>query len=108
MKRWFPLAISQKFFISAAKPKNIVVFAFTYVLESFALFSGDFFMDLYSVDSDEAMKWVDKAFNASSLQFLSFIKRFIAPIFFSALNSSTPLIFKEKHHLTLHRCYFLM
>ncbi len=27
-----------------------------YVLESFALFSGDFFMDLYSVDSDEAMK----------------------------------------------------
>jgi hypothetical protein len=33
-----------------AKPKNIVVFAFTYVLESFALFNGDFGMDLYRVD----------------------------------------------------------
>jgi hypothetical protein len=39
--------------------------------ESFALFSGDFFLDLYSVDSDEAL-------NASSLQFLSIIKRSIA------------------------------
>jgi hypothetical protein len=46
----------QKCIISVAKPKNIVVFAFTYVLESFAPFSGDFFMDLYSVDSYEAMK----------------------------------------------------
>jgi hypothetical protein len=30
--------------------------AFTYVLETFALFFGDFYMDLYSFDSDEAMK----------------------------------------------------
>jgi hypothetical protein len=56
--------------ISVAKPKNID-FALTYVWEIFALFSGDFFMDLYSVDSDEAL-------NASSLQFLSIAKRFIA------------------------------
>jgi hypothetical protein len=42
--------------ISVAKPINIVVIAFTYVLESFALFYGNFCMDLYSVDSDEAMK----------------------------------------------------
>jgi hypothetical protein len=44
------------FVISVAKPKNIVVFAFKYVLESFALFFGDFCMVIYSVDSDEAMK----------------------------------------------------
>ncbi len=42
--------------VSIAKPKNIVVFAFTYVLENFALFYGDFCMNLYSVDSDEARR----------------------------------------------------
>jgi hypothetical protein len=41
--------------VSVAKPKNILVFAFTHVLESFAVF-GDFCMDIYSVDSDEGMK----------------------------------------------------
>ncbi len=41
---------------SVAKSKNIVVFAFTCVLDSFSLFYGDFCMDLYCVDSDEAMK----------------------------------------------------
>jgi hypothetical protein len=46
----------KKFINSVAKPKNIVVFAFTYVLESFALFYGYFCMDLYSFDSDEATK----------------------------------------------------
>jgi hypothetical protein len=35
----------------------------------FALFNGDFFMDLYSVDIDEAMKRGNEALNASSLQF---------------------------------------
>jgi hypothetical protein len=48
---------------SVAKLKNIVFFAFTFVLDSFGLFYGDFCMDLYGVDSDEAL-------NASSLQFL--------------------------------------
>ncbi len=38
---------------SVAKSKNVVVFAFTFVLDSFGLFYGDFCMDLYSVDSDE-------------------------------------------------------
>jgi hypothetical protein len=55
------------FVISVAKPKNFVVFAFTYVLRSPALFNGDFCMNLYSVDSDEAMKRGDEAFNGSSL-----------------------------------------
>jgi hypothetical protein len=35
-------------------------------------------MDLYSLDSDEAMKRGNEALNASSLQFLSSIKSFIA------------------------------
>ncbi len=78
--RWIPLAISQKnslfFIVSVAKPKNIVVFAFTYVLESFALFFGNFCMDIYSVDSDEARWW-----SVKRLQFLSIDKRFIAAIF---------------------------
>jgi hypothetical protein len=72
------VAISPIFVISVAKPKNIVVFAFTYVWESFALFFGNFCLDIYSVDSDEAMKQGDKALNASLLQFLSIVKRFIA------------------------------
>ncbi len=44
------------FCIFCSKVKNIVVFAFTFVLDSFGLFYGDFCLDLYSVDSDEAMK----------------------------------------------------
>jgi hypothetical protein len=50
---------------SVAKSKNIVVFAFTFVLDSFGLFYGDFCMDLYSVDSNEVMKRGDEALNAS-------------------------------------------
>jgi hypothetical protein len=51
------------------------------VLESFALFYDDFCLDLYSVASDEAMKRGNEALNASSLQFLSSVKRFIATVF---------------------------
>jgi hypothetical protein len=79
------LLISKKFVISVisvAKLKNIVVFAFKYVLESFALFYGNFCMDLYSVDSKEARKRGDEALNASLLKFLSSFKCFIATIFF--------------------------
>jgi hypothetical protein len=57
--------------------------------------------------SNEAMKRGNEALNASSLQFLSSVKRFIATIFFSALIASLPLSFMEKHCLTLHRRYFL-
>jgi hypothetical protein len=71
----------------------------------FALFCGDFCMDLSSADSDEAMKRGDETSNASSLQFLSSINRFIATNFFSALNAPL-LLFAEKHHLTLHHRYF--
>jgi hypothetical protein len=42
--------------ISAAKPKNFVVFAFTYVSRSPGLFNGNFCMNLIRVDSDEATK----------------------------------------------------
>jgi hypothetical protein len=41
---------------SVAKSKNIVIFDFTFVLDSFGLFCGNFCMDLYSVDSDEARR----------------------------------------------------
>jgi hypothetical protein len=56
--------------VSVAKPRNIIVFAYTYMLESFSLHYGDFCMDFFSVNSDEAL-------NASSLQFLRNIKRLI-------------------------------
>ncbi len=86
--RCFPLAIKNINYnvsvVFVEKPKNIVVFSLTYELESFALFYGDFCMDLYSVDSDkndEAMKQRDKALNTSSLQFLRSIKWFIATNF---------------------------
>jgi hypothetical protein len=56
--------------ISVAKLKNFVVFAYTYVSRSQELFIGNFCMNLYFVDSDEAMKRGNEALNASSLQFL--------------------------------------
>jgi hypothetical protein len=55
--------------VSVAKPKNIVIFAFTYVLEIFALFYGDFCMDLYSVDSDKAMKRGNEALTLHCFNF---------------------------------------
>jgi hypothetical protein len=48
-----------------------------------------------------AMKRGDEALNASLLQFLSIVKRFIA-----TLNVSSPLISIGKDRLTLHRRYF--
>ncbi len=42
--------------ISVAKLKNLIVFAYTFVSKSQALFNGDFCMNLYFVDSVEAMK----------------------------------------------------
>jgi hypothetical protein len=63
-------------------------------------------MDLYGVDSDEAIKQGNEALNPSLLQFLSNVKRFIATIFVLALNASSLLLFMEKHCLTLHRRYF--
>jgi hypothetical protein len=41
---------------SVAKPKNFVIFAFTYVSESSELFYSYFYMNSHSVDRDEAMK----------------------------------------------------
>jgi hypothetical protein len=69
------------------------------VLESFALFYDDFCMDLYSVDSysvdsDKAMQQSNEALNASSLQFLSNVKRLIATIYFSVLYASSTLLFR--------------
>jgi hypothetical protein len=48
------------------------------------------------------MKRGDEALNASSLQFLRSVERFIAMIFYAVLNASSQLLFKETHHLTLH------
>jgi hypothetical protein len=79
------------------------------VSRSAALFNGDFCMNLYSVDSDEAMKRGDEAFNGSSLSFLRSVftlHRFMASIFYSALNATSPLILKKNHRLTLYRRYF--
>ncbi len=67
--------------VSVAKLKNIFIFAFTYVLDCFVLFYGDFCMDLNIVDSDEAMKRGDEVLNASLLQFLNSVKHFIVTIF---------------------------
>jgi hypothetical protein len=38
-------------------------------------------MNLYFIDSDEAMKWGNEVLNASSLQFLRSVEYFIASIF---------------------------
>jgi hypothetical protein len=81
------------------------------VLDSFGLFYGDFCMDLYAVDSNEAMKRGDEALNASSLQFLRSVnasllhrydlllsvKRFIAVNFYgkTSFNASLPLLLKR-------------
>jgi hypothetical protein len=67
-------------YISIAKVKNFLLLPITYVLESHPLFNGDFFMNLHSVDSDEAMKRGDEALNTSSLLFLRTVKRFIASL----------------------------
>jgi hypothetical protein len=96
MKPWILWQFPKKFVISVisvAKPKSIVVFAFTYVLESFALFYGDFCMDLYSFASDETMKRDNEALNASSLQFLSSVKCFNA--------SSLQFFLKVKHFIAI-------
>ncbi len=77
--------------------KNFVVFAFTYLLESFVLLYDDFCMNSYSVDSDKAMKRGDEALTDSLLQFLRSIKRFVGTIFYTALNASSLLHFKENH-----------
>jgi hypothetical protein len=53
--------------VSVAKPKNIIIFALTYVLEVLPCFIAISAWISNSVDSDEAMKQGDEALNASSL-----------------------------------------
>jgi hypothetical protein len=67
--------------ISIGKPKNFVVFAYTYVSRSQALFNGDFCMNLYFVDSDEVMKWGNEALTFQLFNF------------YEALNNSSQQIF---------------
>jgi hypothetical protein len=72
---------------------------------SYSCYGGrcsDFCMDIYIVDSDEAL-------NASSLQFLSIVKRFIASSlrFLLSVKCFIAVIFTGKHRLTLHCRYFL-
>jgi hypothetical protein len=52
------------YLVSTAKPKTLSSLP---LHMCFALFYGDFYMDLYSVDSEEAMKRGDEALNTSSL-----------------------------------------
>jgi hypothetical protein len=47
-----------------------------------------------------------KRFIASIFKKRLTLHLFIATIFYSALNASSPLIFKENRRLTLHRRYF--
>jgi hypothetical protein len=84
MKQRFSLPVKKNRHISVfsvTKPKNFIVFAFTYVSESSALFLDDFCITSHNVDSDEAMKLGNEALNASSLQFLRSVYRFIATFF---------------------------
>jgi hypothetical protein len=52
------------------------------------------------------MKRGDEELNASSLQFLRSVKRFIASILYSVLIASSPLLLKKNCHLMLHCCNF--
>jgi hypothetical protein len=79
------------------KSENFVLFAYTYVSKSPALFYGNFCINLYFVDSNEALKLGDEVLNASLLHrytFLLRVRRFIA------------ITFKENCRLTLHHGYF--
>jgi hypothetical protein len=49
-------------------------------METFAMFFWRFLLELYTIDSDEAMNRGDEALNSSSLQFLRSVKRFIASL----------------------------
>ncbi len=84
--------------VSVAKSKKHRRLCFYICVKSFALFYGDFCMDLYSVDShsvdsDKAMQQSNEALNASSLQFLSNVKRLIATFYFSVLYASSTILF---------------
>jgi hypothetical protein len=46
----------KKFLYFCSKGKKIVIFVLTYVSETLPMLYGDFCMNSYSVDSDEAMK----------------------------------------------------
>jgi hypothetical protein len=50
-------------------------------------------MNSYTTDSDEEMKCCNEPLNASSLQFFRSIECYIATIFYSAINASSPLLF---------------
>ncbi len=110
MKRWFSLAISTKICLFPLFPsqsrKTLLSLLKLMCREILLCFYGDFCMNLYFVDSDEAMKRGDEALNASSLQFLGYVKCFIATNFYSALNTSSPLLFTKNRLLMLHCRYF--
>jgi hypothetical protein len=90
------LALKKKILYFHATPKNIVIFAVTYVSEILRLLYRDFGMDSYSTDSDEAMKQGNEALHASSLKFFRRVKCFI-----------TSLLQNFTQRLTLHCRYFL-
>jgi hypothetical protein len=78
MKRYLAWQFQKKIVYFHSKGEKLPPIAYYICIESHLLFNGDFFMNLHSVDSDEAMKQGDEALNTSSLLFLRTIKRFIA------------------------------
>ncbi len=53
---------------SVAKSKNIIVFAFTFLLDSVGLFYGDFCMDIY-IALTAMKRWSVKRFIASIFKY---------------------------------------
>jgi hypothetical protein len=117
MKQWIPLAFPQKFIIFPSNAEKHSHLCLYICVGQFCPVFWRFLHDVYSVDSDEAMKRGYEALNASSLKFLIIIKRFIASSlrFFlivkrfiavnfygkTSFNASSPLLFKKIHCLTL-------
>jgi hypothetical protein len=92
--------------ISIAKPKNFIIFAFTYVSESPALFFVEISAGIHIVLTE--MKRGYDELNASSFQFLRSLNGHcvIVMISYSALNASSQFILKKKHRLIFHDRYF--
>jgi hypothetical protein len=82
------------FVVSVAKAKNNIVLCLYICVGECCPVFGNFCMDIYGVDSDEAMKRGDEALNASLLQFLSIVKRFIT--------SSLQFLLSIKHFIAVN------
>jgi hypothetical protein len=78
---WHFIINSYIWYNFCSKAGSIAVFAFTSVGKPFVIVGGDFSIDSYSVDGDEAMKQDNEALNPSSLLFFRSVKSFITTNF---------------------------